>query len=128
MALKLVLLSCFVVANFDIEGTFGQDISDAPRERGEWGTWGERESCPSGEYAVHFEIRVEIAQGSDDDTALNAICLQCNGGRIICSKEGQWGNMYYSSTNNPRCSNGFTGFRLKYESGASAGRDGDDTA
>lgn len=42
-----------------------------------WGTWGWREWCPHNTWATGFSLKVERAQGGDDDTALNCIKLIC---------------------------------------------------
>jgi len=96
---------------------------------GRWGEWGRTEYCGGAAYkgyAVNFELRIESNQGggsggAHDDTALNSICLNCNTGETICSKEGSWGGWYSADG----CNKGFTEAQLQWE--ADQG-DGDDSA
>jgi hypothetical protein len=86
---------------------------------GHWGDWGDWQDCNGG-YAIEFMVRYETCDDCDD-TALNAICLVCNNGRTVCSKQSYWGDWYNSQS----CGDGFTGFNLKVE--GKQGSD-DDTA
>ena len=88
---------------------------------GYWGSWGSWQTCRDGGYAVSFAQRVERAQGGDDDTALNGICLQCSNGGEVCSSYGGWGSWAHSN----KCYPGFKGANFKVE-GKQGG--GDDTA
>jgi hypothetical protein len=52
--------------------------------------------CPEGSYAAGFSQRVELAQGDEDDTGLNAVVLHCrnpSGGAFqrLSAWEGIWG-------------------------------------
>jgi len=60
-------------------------------------------------YATRFSLKIEGKQLLGDDTAANAICLDCSGGDYICSKIGEYGDWYYSS----ECSDGFTDAMVK---------------
>ena len=42
-----------------------------------WGDFGELDECNSLTFAVGFITKLESRQGSDDDTAMNAIVLEC---------------------------------------------------
>jgi hypothetical protein len=56
---------------------------------GLWGDWGPAQSCPQGERAIGFQLKVESPQpGDGDDTALNAIALLCTRGSSIPSSQG----------------------------------------
>jgi hypothetical protein len=67
---------------------------------GPWGTWGNSQYCPAGEFAYGLRTRIEASQGGGDDTALNTIQLLCRPETssatpettIIKSKEGFWGD------------------------------------
>ncbi|KAF4098996.1 hypothetical protein G5714_021026 [Onychostoma macrolepis] len=99
---------------------------------GKWGSWGEREMCPSGTYAAGFSLKVEDPiQG--DDTAINGIRLHCVDASKASSNShhdyasvqsdvgswGQWKDIKW-------CPSGFlTDFQLRVESPQG---DGDDTA
>ena len=61
-----------------------------------WGDWGEEEHCNDGGFATEFRSQWEDKQYSDDDTALNSICLVCNTGGQICSNIGEFGQWYQS--------------------------------
>ncbi|XP_067279955.1 vitelline membrane outer layer protein 1-like [Pseudorasbora parva] len=98
---------------------------------GIWGDWRSRSMCPSGKYAVGFNLRVEKPVDGDD-TALNGIRLYCadrskgdssiNDYSSIESGIGHWGDW----TDIRYCPSGYlTAFRLRVES--SQGK-GDDTA
>jgi len=50
---------------------------ESPR-RTNWGTWGDEEFCPEGQYVYGFRLKVQADQGwLLDDTAVNAIELLC---------------------------------------------------
>uniref|UniRef100_A0A8C2F2H0 Vitelline membrane outer layer protein 1-like n=1 Tax=Cyprinus carpio TaxID=7962 RepID=A0A8C2F2H0_CYPCA len=98
-----------------------------------WGSWGQKEMCPSGTYAAGFSLKVEYPIGNGDDTALNGIRLHCvpksNGLSAsyynfasVSSDVGSWGRW----TDIKWCPSGFlTAFQLKVE--VPQGK-GDDTA
>lgn len=48
-----------------------------PQTETSWGLWGAEDMCPGGTYAHGFGLKIEEDQGVWDDTALNAIELQC---------------------------------------------------
>jgi hypothetical protein len=64
---------------------------------GSWGTWSSWQFCSPGSYANGFYSKVEAPQHGSDDTALNAIMLDCNTpdgpytGTLLPA-EGPWGN------------------------------------
>ena len=87
------------------------------------GAWGDVESCPPGEYVVGYSLLSEPPQGSgpgaNDDTALNAIKLECaflgavtSSGPSITSAAGTWGT-YGASVNCP--SGAVNGFRVRID-------------
>ena len=47
-----------------------------------WGQWTTWSSCPSNQFAIGMQLKVEGDQGSGDDTALNGI-------RLLCAPIGQ---------------------------------------
>lgn len=63
-AMNSILLKC----------SNGKEISS---KKGFWGKWTKVHSCPKGEKAAAFKLRVEAKQGSGDDSALNAISIRC---------------------------------------------------
>ena len=71
---------------------------------GYWGTWGSSDYCPNGHHVVRFKVKIEGIQYDGDDTALNAIRLECSNGQTLYSKEAPWGDWYES----PYSSEGFT--------------------
>ncbi|XP_016105050.1 vitelline membrane outer layer protein 1-like [Sinocyclocheilus grahami] len=98
---------------------------------GRWGSWGPREMCPAGMYAVAFRLKVEY-RTLGDDTALNGIRLYCidvskvsNSIRDYASvqsdvgSQGRWTDIKW-------CRSGLmTAFKLNVERPQG---DGDDTA
>ncbi|XP_073681058.1 vitelline membrane outer layer protein 1-like [Garra rufa] len=100
---------------------------------GKWGSWGDREMCPSGTYAAGFSLKVEESIGRGDDTGLNGIRLHCINNfkglirsyhdySTVQSDVGSWGRW----TEIQWCPSGFlTAFQLRVEK--SQGK-GDDTA
>lgn len=98
---------------------------------GVYGSWGEMEYCggnPYEGYAVRFGLKVERGQGgSKDDSAVNAVCLICNNGQEICSKQGMWGERIQSQRT---CRTGFSAAMIKSDKEDMAYYDhvGDDTA
>ncbi|XP_063688397.1 uncharacterized protein LOC134821625 [Bolinopsis microptera] len=83
---------------------------------GHWGTWATSFStCQNGGFVTKFKQKVQGSQGqgiSDDDTALNGICLSCNTGDEACSDSGDWGEWgLYSDT----CLSGFNAADFKLE-------------
>ena len=44
---------------------------------GPWGSWKKVSYCPTNHYVCGLQQRVEKKQGSDDDTALNAVNMVC---------------------------------------------------
>lgn len=88
---------------------------------GYWGTWGSSDYCPNGHHVVRFKVQIEGIQHDGDDTALNAIRLECSNGQTLYSKEAPWGHWYES----PYSSEGFTSADFLLEGNQ---RSGDDTA
>uniref|UniRef100_A0A673HFR6 Vitelline membrane outer layer protein 1-like n=1 Tax=Sinocyclocheilus rhinocerous TaxID=307959 RepID=A0A673HFR6_9TELE len=100
---------------------------------GRWGSWGQREMCPTGTYAAGFSLKVEDPIGRGDDTALNGIRLHCvdlfqgsshsyHDYASVQSDVGSWGRW----TDIKWCPSGFlTAFVLLVEQPQGAG---DDTA
>ena len=96
---------------------------------GIWGGWGDLELCPHSGYAVGFRQRVEEDQGDGywagaDDTALNSICLKCNTGGEVCSKQGFWGSWGSSDD----CDKGFSAANFRFERRKSERGGKDDSA
>ncbi|MBC6481281.1 MAG: hypothetical protein GDA56_29470 [Hormoscilla sp. GM7CHS1pb] len=94
---------------------------------GHWGNWGNQQQCPTDQWVLGGELKVEKKQGSGDDTALNGIYLRCGTqeDRVrtteIASAAGPWGNKFELGT----CKNGYVvAGRLRIE--PKQGR-GDDT-
>jgi len=68
-----------------------------------WGSWGNWDMCPNGEYAVAFAVKHQVDFTSDgqwnpdssafgyDSTGLNSICLVCQSMVAKCSAQGPWG-------------------------------------
>ena len=91
-----------------------------------WGRWGEPRFCPENTYVNGFSLKVERHQGSDDDTALNNIKLNCSSSYSEMiefegdskSNWGEYGGMSY-------CPNGtfVKGFSLKVEPKTTLGID-----
>ena len=81
---------------------------------GDWGDWGNHEFCRNGGYAVGFATKVEGAQGDGDDTAMNALALQCSGGGYITSAFGGWGSYDLAAWHNS-CDSGYTGAKVQVE-------------
>ncbi|XP_056099620.1 vitelline membrane outer layer protein 1-like [Rhinichthys klamathensis goyatoka] len=95
---------------------------------GPWGSWGEKQFCPSGSYVGGFSLKVEgkLYLGGDD-TALNGIRLYCvdrarNPQSVIESSVGGWGEWTGLRV---APSGYFTSFHLRVESPQGSG---DDTA
>lgn len=92
---------------------------------GLWGDWTSTRYCPAGSYAVGYRMRVEQGQGSGDDTALNAIELECMdaSGNISSASahDGMYGNWYESAY----CANGtwMTGGAIRFEKSQKSGDD-----
>ncbi|CAF3414537.1 unnamed protein product, partial [Rotaria sp. Silwood2] len=87
--------------------------------------------CSEGTWAYGFQQRVESAQGSSDDTALNAIRLYCRkkdgtGVESISSYDGVWGNWTgVANCSAPSAPFMFSGsFKIEDDQGIS----GDDTS
>lgn len=63
---------------------------------GTWGTWSTTYYCNEGAWAIGYQMRVEGNQGSGDDTALNAVRLQCatrtGATEWITPHSGIWGS------------------------------------
>merc|ERR1712012_535489 len=102
MILKLTLhvaLLCLASA------TRQYDAVIEPRAESHYGTWGDEEFCPEGSWAGGFRLMVEENQGVGDDTALNAVELDCYNSedekvRTISSSQGdfgEWGHHSYCS-------------------------------
>ncbi|XP_026091155.1 vitelline membrane outer layer protein 1-like [Carassius auratus] len=88
-----------------------------------WGSWAQREFCPSGTYAAGFSLKVEELSVLSDNTALNAIRLHCislfKGSGLdelesfVESNVGSWGQW----TKIKWCPSGFLkAFQLRVES------------
>ncbi|XP_016380016.1 vitelline membrane outer layer protein 1-like isoform X2 [Sinocyclocheilus rhinocerous] len=98
---------------------------------GRWGSWGPREMCPTGTYAVGFSLKVEY-RTLGDDTALNGIRLFCiDASKVsnsirdyasVQSSVGRWGVWTVIKWCRPGL---LTAFKLKVERPQG---DGDDTA
>ncbi|KPW56329.1 VOMI family protein [Pseudomonas caricapapayae] len=89
---------------------------------GHWGTWGGTEFCNPSTYIRGFKVRAE-KWINGDNTAVNAINMNCSTGKALKSKEGLWGD-WYETVNCPSFKP-VVGFQLKMEGGHG---DGDDTA
>ena len=74
---------------------------------GIWGDWGTKRLCSDygGSYVTKFKVRIERSTWWSDDTALNAIRLECDNGQWLYSAEQDWGDWYSGSTS----TSGFTG-------------------
>ncbi|XP_071162937.1 vitelline membrane outer layer protein 1-like [Mytilus edulis] len=62
----------------------------------DWGTWNPPQYCADGHFAMGYNMKIEVPQGSGDDTALNSILLKCGSaagqyGGYIVSGQGTWG-------------------------------------
>uniref|UniRef100_A0A9J8C364 Vitelline membrane outer layer 1-like protein n=1 Tax=Cyprinus carpio carpio TaxID=630221 RepID=A0A9J8C364_CYPCA len=85
----------------------------------DWGSWAQREFCPSGTYAAGFSLMVEDLHIFSDNTALNGIRLHCTSlfkgsehDSVIQSNVGSWGKW----SDIKWCSSGFlTTFQLRVE-------------
>ncbi|XP_052080076.1 uncharacterized protein LOC127718147 isoform X10 [Mytilus californianus] len=87
------------------------------------GYWGRTEYCAQGHFAIGYSMKIEASQGSfRDDTALNAIRLQCGKphwtgsrdyGSTVIGVEGPWGGW----TSSQLCPNGevMVSFSLQVE-------------
>lgn len=86
----------------------------------DWGSWAQREFCPSGTYAAGFSLMVEDLHIFSDNTALNGIRLHCTSlfkgsehDSVIQSNVGSWGQW----TKIKWCPSGFLkAFQLRVES------------
>ncbi|XP_051734799.1 vitelline membrane outer layer protein 1-like isoform X2 [Ctenopharyngodon idella] len=58
---------------------------------GHWGQWTDIKWCPSG-FLKAFQLRVESAQGSGDDTAANNIRFSCSDGVVLKGESTAWGD------------------------------------
>jgi pimeloyl-ACP methyl ester carboxylesterase len=93
--------------------------------QGLWGDWQTTRYCQSGSYAVGYRMRVEQGQGSGDDTALNAVELECMDafGNIssAAAHDGLYGDWYESAY----CANGtfLTGGAIRFETNRKSGDD-----
>ncbi|APJ03484.1 hypothetical protein [Silvanigrella aquatica] len=92
-----------------------------PATDGFWGDWGSAQTCPAGQYVSSYILKSEAPQGRGDDTGLNGIGLRCNGGSIVTSSQGPWGNWGYEGN----CNGPATGFQIQIERPQG---DGDDSA
>ncbi|MDB9437279.1 hypothetical protein PN450_10830 [Dolichospermum lemmermannii CS-548] len=70
----------------------GRDIARIMPHPGMWGNWGEGSNCPQGVFLTHFQLKVEVNQGSGDDTAANSVRFMCGNQRPIESSGTPWGN------------------------------------
>ncbi|KAL3881303.1 hypothetical protein ACJMK2_027756 [Sinanodonta woodiana] len=65
---------------------------------GPWGSWYQPQYCPSGSYAVGYNMKIQDDQREHDDTCLNAISLHCEPLNMstnvgdITSEQGGWGS------------------------------------
>ncbi|XP_052762805.1 vitelline membrane outer layer protein 1-like [Mya arenaria] len=76
---------------------------------GTFGTWGLKQFCPDGEFAIGYDIKVESYQYTGDDTSLNAIRLICSdikgspsAEKPVTSAVGDWGDWQGRATCNQR--------------------------
>ncbi|NET66386.1 MAG: hypothetical protein F6K63_19140 [Moorea sp. SIO1G6] len=93
---------------------------------GHWGSWGNQVQCPTDQWVLGGELKVEPKQGRGDDTALNGIYLRCGtqGDRArtteIASAAGPWGKKFELGT----CKSGYViGARLRIEPKQGSGDD-----
>ncbi|KAL3881302.1 hypothetical protein ACJMK2_027755 [Sinanodonta woodiana] len=100
---------------------------------GPWGTWYQAQFCPSGSYAVGYNMKIQEDQHDHDDTGLNAISLRCQPFDVsrdngeITSEEGGWGSWIgWTMCNDSQSQRTFlTAFSLQVEASLISG---DDTA
>ncbi|XP_063302510.1 vitelline membrane outer layer protein 1 homolog [Pelobates fuscus] len=88
---------------------------------GPWGKWTVPIWCRNG-FLYRFQLRVEIPQGKDDDTAANNIKFWCTDGSALEGQGLDWGDY---GTPSSTCTRGISGMVTKVE--PSQGND-DDTA
>ena len=102
-------------------------VSTIDLNPGSWGTWSAARYCAPGSFAVGYRMRVEKNQGSNDDSALNAVELECMNGQgnvsPVLAHDGSWGDWNDSTY----CTDGgfITGGAVRFESSQGSG---DDTA
>lgn len=84
----------------------------------DWGTWGHPEICPKNSWVGGMRLKIETSQGwHSDDTALNAVQLQCVNldwiySGNITSASGKFGKYHKTKY----CPKGFaTGYQLRSE-------------
>ncbi|XP_048022417.1 vitelline membrane outer layer protein 1-like [Megalobrama amblycephala] len=89
---------------------------------GHWGQWTDIKWCPSG-FLKAFQLRVESAQGSGDDTAANNIRFSCSDGVVLTGDGTGWGD--WGSWSSACGGRGICGIKTRVESPQG---NGDDTA
>lgn len=108
-------------------------VSEILVSSGNWGDW-YTATCPIGQFATGYRLRVEPNQGSGDDTSLNAVQIECKsptGGSPtwISAHDGFWGTWNGSAScpnaNAAQIDNLLTSARLLVEPSQGSG---DDTA
>ncbi|XP_070605815.1 vitelline membrane outer layer protein 1-like [Erythrolamprus reginae] len=92
---------------------------------GPWGKWTKSQYCQPTYYLVSFSLRVELAQGSGDDTAANNIEFTCSDGQVLMGYGHNWGDFEMWSSDCPSTSKAICGIRTKVEREQGSG---DDTA
>lgn len=88
----VLIIQCFLICS-------AEHIIHTPRYS-DFGTWGDWEYCPSGQFVNGFQLQVEAPRGEfGDDTALNSIRFFCgpvggsfNHSNFITSRQGYWGS------------------------------------
>ena len=90
-----------------------------------WGTLGAVEYCPFGSYVKAARIRIEAAQGTGDDSGVNAVELECQrqGSNQVVRKIRSSQTFYGEWRERFSCNDGFVkGGRLRSEDDLGTGR------
>ncbi|MDU8501103.1 metallophosphoesterase [Pseudomonas syringae] len=87
---------------------------------GHWGGWGATEFCYPSTYITGFKVRAQ-KWVNGDNTAVNAINMNCSTGKTLKSKEGPWGD-WYETVNCPSYKP-VVGFQLKMDPNQGNGDD-----
>ncbi|HEY8947046.1 MAG TPA: hypothetical protein VIM73_22535, partial [Polyangiaceae bacterium] len=97
---------------------------------GSYGSWNCWDYCSAGSFAYGVQLRSESSRGSGDDTALNAVLLECyyrnTGGYAgyVTSGQNGWGWWMTPAYSNPSTTdNPFKGGRMRIEPGQGSGDD-----